>query len=59
MSLAGEGWNDNFRILLSDFENGRKKGEFGRWILHELSLSWYCSQHAQKSQAADFHKGVG
>ena len=25
-------WN-----VLSDFENGRKKGEFGRWILHELT----------------------
>jgi len=34
--------------VLPDFENGRKKGEFGRWILYELSRSRYCSQDAQQ-----------
>ena len=32
--------------VLSDFENGRKKGEFGRWILHKLSRGRYGSQQA-------------
>jgi len=45
--------------VLSDFENGRKKGEFGRWILHELSRSRYGSQHAQqRGQAAGLPNGV-
>ncbi len=45
--------------VLSDFENGRKKGEFGRWILHELSRSRCCSQHAQqRDKAAGLPNGV-